>query len=219
MPIIAGDWSVVILGAWNRAILTPSGISKRLFELNEGTQIDVLVPIDVMAPFRVKHGEVSVTASADYLIITPMKPTFANLESALKIARRALTKLPETPVSAAGVNLKYRSDQPMPALSKLVENPVDQSFADNDIKVMTRALLRSVEWKESEVRISVSQESDMAYSILLNFHKEADTTEKLKDWLSFSLEEARGVVEKLIFNCLGLTREDMSDAEQVQSTN
>jgi hypothetical protein len=214
MPMVPGDWSVVILGAWNRAILTPAGISKRLFELPEGTQIEVSVPLDVMAPLRVKHRDVSVIAAAECLIVMPSKSTFPNLEIALEVASRGLSKLPETPVSAAGINLKYKSKKPVKALAKLVESPLDLAFAEQDVVVTSRSLLRSVKWKQGEVRIAISQESDQSYSILLNFHMEADSTGKLKDWLSVSMDEASSEVDMILFDFLGLIEGDISNVEE-----
>ncbi|MHB1561822.1 MAG: hypothetical protein ACYC61_30600 [Isosphaeraceae bacterium] len=214
MFLVPGDWSVVILGAWNRAILTPSGISKRLFRLPEGTQVEVMVPIDVMAPFRVKHEDVSVSAAAESLVVIPAKSTFANLGRALEIANRAMDNLPETPVSAAGINLKYKSKQPVRELARLLQSPLDQSFSAQTIEVVSRTILRSVRWKQGEIRIAVSQEPDQAYSILLNVHMEGDTTGKLKEWLSVSLEETRRQVETILFDCLGLSEGDIGHAEE-----
>lgn len=214
MSLVASDWSVVVLGAWNRAILTPSGISKRLFRLPEGTQVEVMVPIDVIAPFRVKHEDVSVSATAESLIVTPEKSTLNNLKKAMEIADRALSNLPETPVIAAGINLKYKSSQPVRALARLLQSSLDQSFSEQTIEVLSRTILRSVRWKQGEIRIAVSQEPGQAYSILLNVHMEGDTTGKLKEWLSVSLEETHRQVETILFDCLGLSEGDIGHAEE-----
>jgi hypothetical protein len=50
------NWDVVIVGFWNRAILTPNGIAKRLFKLPEGSGIEVLVPVNSLEPSQVKHN-------------------------------------------------------------------------------------------------------------------------------------------------------------------
>jgi hypothetical protein len=48
------DWNVVIAAYWNRAILTPNGIAKRLFKIPEGTAMEVEVPVDLLEPPQVK---------------------------------------------------------------------------------------------------------------------------------------------------------------------
>ena len=40
MTVEALDWNVVVAGFWNPAILTPSGIARRLFGLPEETPAD-----------------------------------------------------------------------------------------------------------------------------------------------------------------------------------
>ena len=45
MPLEPYDWNVVLLGHWNRAILTPQGISERLFQLLSETEIGIEVPM------------------------------------------------------------------------------------------------------------------------------------------------------------------------------
>ncbi len=44
MPLEPGEWNVVILGRWNRAIPTPQGIASRLFQLPPETEIGIEVP-------------------------------------------------------------------------------------------------------------------------------------------------------------------------------
>ncbi len=62
MGPVGFDWDVVVVGFWNPAILTPAGIWKRLFELEQGTPVELEVPIDGLAPYRVSHEEITVTA-------------------------------------------------------------------------------------------------------------------------------------------------------------
>lgn len=212
MPIVPAEWSVVILGAWNRAILTPSGISKRLFGLPVGTQVEVMVPLDVLAPFKVKHGDTSVVAASDRLIINPSDCTYANMGKAMEVGRTALGTLPETPVSAAGYNFKFVTKKSVPALARVVDHKLDSAFADRDLPVVSRSISRSVGWRDGEIRIAVSQEADESYAILLNFHKESDSTGTLREWLSVPLDEARKQVDVILYECLSIPEGAISHA-------
>lgn len=215
MPIVPDEWSVVILGAWNRAILTPSGISKRLFDLPEGTPLEVMVPLDVIAPFRVKHGDIGVTAGTESLIINPERNTYKNMAKAMSMAKVALISLPETPVSAAGFNFKFKSATPVPALAKVVDHPLlDQYFSDRHDAVLTRMIGRSVKWRQGEIRISVSQESDLSYAILLNFHAGSNSTGTLNEWLSVSMADIREEIQAILYDCLGVAEGDISYDEE-----
>ena len=124
MPLTPSEWNVVVLGRWNRAILTPSGIAKRLFCLDEETPVEVFVAVDALVPPQVKYGGTVVVAGEDRLIAQPETPDFSALAGAMTIARRAMEELPETPVIAAGVNVKYTSKEPIEALQHITRQVV-----------------------------------------------------------------------------------------------
>jgi hypothetical protein len=107
MPIRAEDWNVVVVGFWNRAIYTPSGISRRLFGLSPTTPVQVLIPLDLPAPYQVRHEDLTVIVGSDRMIVQPARANYPGIASAMGIARRSLDDLPHTPFSAAGINLRF----------------------------------------------------------------------------------------------------------------
>src|SRR5262245_15714431 len=108
MPLEPYDWNVVVLGRWNRAILTPQGIASRLFQLPPETEIGIEVPIDAIGPFRVSHGKLTVMVSEAQLMVEARENNFPSLERAMRVARRAMEDLPRTPVFAAGFNIRVQ---------------------------------------------------------------------------------------------------------------
>ena len=124
-----------------------------------------------------------------------------------------MAKLPETPVSAAGFNLKYKSNRHMGALARLIDSTLDANLSDHGIDITTRALSRNTKWNQGEVRIGINQETDLTYAILLNFHMEGDKPEKLIEWLSVSTNEIEQQNNRLLFDCLGLNEGDLSNGE------
>jgi len=71
MALNPEDWSVVTVARWNRAILTPAGIRQRLFKREEAGPVEVLVPIDLLAPPQVKLDNMTVVANWDRLTVLP----------------------------------------------------------------------------------------------------------------------------------------------------
>ena len=69
MPLEPYDWNVVVLGHWNPAILTPQGISERLFQLPTETEIGIEVPMDAIGPFRVSLGDLAVMVTEAQLMV------------------------------------------------------------------------------------------------------------------------------------------------------
>ncbi|MBK9039205.1 MAG: hypothetical protein IPL83_08600 [Bdellovibrionales bacterium] len=80
MNIEALDWSVVIAGYWNQAILTPAGIAYRLFKKPKDTPVQVEIPLDGIAPYRVRDGSIIIMAQPKRLHIIAEPPCYENLK-------------------------------------------------------------------------------------------------------------------------------------------
>ena len=198
MPFKPTEWSVVLVGNWNPAILTPVGIAQRLFGLPTGQPIEVLIPLDQIAPFRVLVGDLVVTASMDRLEITAKEPTYECLEHARKVGIRALDELPVTPVSAAGYNLRFASDKPEADALGLFECGIDAAISDEGFVISERAIRRSLAFGEGQINLSIEYKTDGACAILCNFHLGSRAPEQLKVWLSKPISEVEDKAESLL---------------------
>jgi hypothetical protein len=211
MPLTPDAWSVVIVGHWNRAILTPSWIARVLFDLSEGTPIQVLVPIDTIGPYQIKHGEVTVIPSSDRLIIKPDTSTIPSLLQAMAIGRRALQELPRTPMLAAGFNLRFKSGASIEKLSDVTGHEWDDRLSDADYRILSRTIARSLEWKSGKVQVLVEQEGEQ-YEILMNFNLESRDNTELADWLSVSEDDIAAQRDRILQTTLQLSTEDVPNA-------
>ena len=210
MPLSPDDWSVVVIGYWNRAILTPAGIAKQLFGL-ENVPVKVLVTLDTVAPHMVEVEDVIVIALRDRLIVKPVENTIENLAKAIQIAKKALTELPRTPVSAAGFNLRYRSNtEPIKALDDLTASTWDERLADAAFQIDTRSINRVLLWKTGKIQVFVTQEPEGKYELLLNFEANSNESEKLQEWLSVSANEIDVQAQKIFRDTIGLTNEEIT---------
>ena len=90
-------WNVVVIGAWNTAILSPDGVRKRLFLLADGIPIGLEVAIDRPGHFRISHDGLVVIPTASRLEVAAANGTVTALTHAAEICRRAIAELPETP--------------------------------------------------------------------------------------------------------------------------
>jgi hypothetical protein len=212
MPIIPQQWSVVIIGAWNRAILTPSGIATRLFLLPVGTAVQVLVPLDAVAPYQVRHNDITVVASSDRLLVHPEASTYEGLASAMEVVRRALDDLPRTPMSAAGYNLRFKSEGPVEVLTRLLTHSCDDEFSDAQYFIQERELGRTLRHGNGRIKVSVTQEEDLSFSLLLNFDMQTSDVAHIRQWVNEHPDTIRQHTERILFQCLGLNREDFADA-------
>src|SRR4051812_42213395 len=108
MPLEPGDWNVVVVGRWNRSILTPQGIASRLLQLPPGTEVGIEVPMDAIWPYRVSYGDLVIMVSEQQLIVEAAENSFPSLQRAMRVVYRAMQNLPETPVFAAGFNIRCK---------------------------------------------------------------------------------------------------------------
>jgi hypothetical protein len=211
MALAPNDWSVVVIGHWNRAIFSPAGIVKRLFNLPEGTPVQVLVPLDVVAPYHIRHDNVTVIPSNDRLVAQPVHNNVENLVEAIKIIRRALEDLPRTPVFAAGLNLRYKSDEGIEALQQITASPWDDKIDEKGLVVASRSIARSVNWRDGKTTATITQEQSGACSVLLNFDFRSQESEKLKQWLDLTAADIKAQADLILHDTVGLSPEEFAN--------
>jgi len=128
------------------AILSPEGISRRLLDNPPGTPIEVQVALDREATFRVAHQGLQVTPASNALIVSPDAPEAEALSRAAVVAARAISSLPETPFTGAGINLRYKFELMPDALLQAVRSEADDRFADLDHQISGKLLRRTFVW-------------------------------------------------------------------------
>jgi hypothetical protein len=207
MPLAPGDWNVVVLGRWNRAILTPKGIAKRLFDLPEGTKLEIGVPVDAIGPYRVKHGGLVVMVDENRLIVEALSPDYQSLQSAMSIAWRALDQLRETPVAAAGYNMRFQcggdSEEAHPLIDA-TELPWDRRFGDSGYPILQREVTWAVGWEAGRISTNlIREQGDSEIKIGLNFERSSTSIEELKDWLQMPIakivEQQRRIFSSIFY--------------------
>lgn len=214
MALQPTDWSVVIAGRWNCAILTPNGIAKRLFRLKEDQKVLVAVPLDSVSPYIVKHPTQEIRAMTDEgrLLIQATRSDYETLGYAMTAGVNALTSLPETPVSAAGFNVNFRTEEVSPETASLLVSESEKALVDAEFKLTTRIFGRSIEYGAGTLNVTMKG-SDDSFSLSLNFHRGSKILEELKQWLQVSVEHVEETVGKIL-GAFGLDIEEIrNDAD------
>ena len=130
MELIPYNWNVVLLGFWNKAILTPNFISNKIFRNEIGTPINVEVPIDLMGPIRTKYDKFIVFVDSTQVIVEITDCLPATLIKAFEYSKNVLDELPVTPLIAAGFNLRYKITNFDPhELNSLIGTNIDNKIA------------------------------------------------------------------------------------------
>jgi hypothetical protein len=216
MALQPADWSVVILGRWNRAILTPHGIAKWLFRLGEGKPVEVNVPLDGVSPYIVKHPmqQIVVMTDESRLLIQVAKANYQTLWHAMAAGVNALTALPQTPVYAAGFNINCRSKEVTSQMAYLLVSESEKALVDAGFKPLARTVGRSLEHGAGTLNVTVTGGED-GCGLSLNFHRGSEVVEELREWLQTPVEQVEATVKKVL-DTFGLDIEEIrndADAE------
>jgi hypothetical protein len=197
MSAIPTDWNIVIAGSWNTAILTPEGVKTRLFGLDVGTPIEVLVPIDGRTPLQMKYNNINVQPASDRLIISPIEPNPDALIAAVDVAQRALTSLPETPLTAAGVNIRYSYESMPDALIESGVSTIDDKITDEGHKTLQKKLARKIKWEEGVLNLEITESNDSSGLVVFNYHRDTEHHRELSEWVGMH-ERMLEVCRKLL---------------------
>lgn len=204
MALIPEEWNVVVLGRWNPALFTPAAITTRVFGLEPNTPVEVYVPLDDILPPKVKHGGLTVTASQASLIIGTESCRFSELERARQIARNAIDALPRTPMSAVGVNVRYRGTELPPSLLGRFSTDLDERFSDADFQILGRAFRRDLAFKVGRIGVFVNNHTESQPEIVMNFEARSALPETLVAWLDIPIDDIRAAVHGILEQVLEL---------------
>jgi len=189
MPLEKGLWNVVVVGAWNVAILTPDGIRERLFKLSTNDALEIQVALDRPGRFRVVHGGVSVVPTASALEAIASAPDAVGMQRASEVCATALSELPRTPVSAAGLNFRFSDTEPLSSVLEAAKSGFDDLLSDAGYEIAETSLKRSLRLAPGVVNVTLSMPSEASTAQLdFNFHLSSQEPEELKAWLARASE-------------------------------
>ncbi len=205
MPLVPFDWNVIIRGFWNKAIFTPNRVSKNLFGLDEGTALQVLVPIDGMNPLKMIHNNIVVSVNSDVLEIAMEKYEFPKIKECLDIGTKALSWLKETPVFAGGYNIRFKlTQQDAMSISDSIKTALDNSLSDAGYTIKERSSARVVVEGNGEIRLitKIGQQGDV--NITINFNKNSFIIADIVNWFSVSADYLEKKTKELLENVYGI---------------
>jgi hypothetical protein len=196
-PPFNSRWSAVIAGRWNRAILTPIGIARRLFNVGEQDEFASHFPLDSTEPPRVVFGGSAVIVHDDKLVVQS-EENYSSLIRAMLLAKKALDELPLTPVRAAGFNIAFPQKADYEPLIRMLHTEWDQRFLAGGYELIGAGLGRKVRWRDGEINIAIARDRIDGLIVRMNFSRESGDMPDLRKWLSVEEGEVRGEVEKLL---------------------
>ncbi len=158
------NWSLVVVGHWNTAILSPDWLAKEVFRQEE---VRIMYPVLGGGRPIFEAANIRVIASRERLEFRPTKDDPELLNRIETGARNVLNILPHTPVSAFGENFQYLVEDVPKELREVL------SLADTDKigkhgAVSEVSLSRSIKLQGRHLNLTIT-ESDK-WRMDLNYH-------------------------------------------------
>ena len=159
------EWSLVVVGKWNIAILSPEWLAREVFKQES---IAIMYPIlgDIFPVFEANN--MRVLARPDRVIFTPLKNDNATLQRIEEAAINALHILLHTPVSAFGENFHFIVDPPEDSVAGAL-NIRDSELLTAEGRVGEVSVKRSIELDAHRLNITVAR-VQQRQKIELNYH-------------------------------------------------
>lgn len=171
MKILLSEWSHVIVGSWNLAILNPQWVGTELFG---GEQIDVEMEIGAARPsIRYIIGDVTVIPSPERVAFMSRNATDSAVASAENAARKLLQALPVTPIRAIGVNFGFVVDDVEPSAAALFGADDRAHWEAAGHPVESVSISRVIPFGERQLRLSLAYD-DNQIIVKMNYHRECD---------------------------------------------
>ncbi len=172
-----------------------------MFGLSAGTPVDVLVPLDGFAHFQVQYNGVTVVPLRHQLLIQLGTPTLDALGTGLHAMAKAISALPQTPLKASGINLRYVAASPPDALVERTRNTSERLLSEAGYELLVRRPGQSVAFEGGTLNIIAEIPTNGECRVTVNFERQATRGDDLLDWLRFDparyIEEAGKVIKLL----------------------
>ncbi len=191
------NWSIVLVGAWNTAILTPDWLTKHL---GASGPVQIEFPIgNPNMPLRYTLSGVHLVVTRDHVVLAPSADDPEVLGRMESYSKSILTVLAHTPVSAIGINFAFLEEAPSDDLKKLFKAPDLSRIADADLVVEGTELKRRLRLPQDGVlNLSLRQTNGSQVVVNLNFHRDVDGAATAATYLDGRVTKHRALATKFL---------------------
>lgn len=196
---------LVIAGAWNQAIFSPAWLARHVTDGRVPALQIGFGPQGLFSQFLCEDVVLGVVPAQ--VQIVPTQVTDGALETMERIAVKILTMLPQTPVSAAGINFGFDLDK-SEELDHLFEFSDTLALARLAIPVGSSAIVRRIPQADGLVLNMQITKEPSGIKIDMNHHRTASSATDAVDRLAGGLRAARQRSLDMLRDLYGLTLQE-----------
>lgn len=175
MKNVIDSSNIVIVGNWNKYILSPDWIAKNVF-MAEKIQVEFSMNYDL--PPRYTHENIRIVTDNDKVIFYALDHSDDALSKIEIMIKKLLGILVHTPVRAFGINFSYLEETHVADLSDLFLIGDNTKISDNKAVISNYTINRALDYKDSNFSFSMGYNlKDINFSF--NFHYNVTKTEDI----------------------------------------
>jgi len=200
---VTAEWTIVILGAWNKSIFHPKWLTDHIFQQKDLT---IEVPMQPGLPMRITGDGVLLIPRDDRLILGVTEVNDKLLLRMEEIAAKVLELLPHTPVSKVGLNFGYKTELDE-TLETRLPSLEPQGLEQAHLRVEARLYKWTCKFDGETINISVEVEGKEV-RIKFNFDAPVADANECRAKITGRLMEHRDTTKRMLIDLYGLGRED-----------
>ncbi len=195
MRVKEGSFTIILVGHWNKYILTPDWIGKNIFK---DDQIGVEVAFNIALPNRYisQKNNVILVPTSNNVTLVSLKPEDQCLENVETFAHELVLLLPATPVQAYGFNFGY-TEKINDDLMKMFDFNDDGWFKEQEIATTHKSIHRRIIVEDTAVNLRISHDNE-SISFDFNYHYDVKSTEDIKKNIKGAALKNKGISEKVL---------------------
>lgn len=193
------SWQIVVAGYWNRMIFSPEWVGQHLLQQE---LVDVLVPFVPDAPIIYRKNDIEIQIAATRLAVAARQTTEASLQSAEQMVCSILQHLPNTPISAVGVNLGFKDREPRNSLLGMFNLADDPDITTEGWRIEERQFVRRLTRDNQTLNLALSFKL-AEVELDANFHSDTTSAHVARGLLNGHTAGMLGNLNALIHHVYG----------------
>jgi hypothetical protein len=178
--------NLVIVGAWNPAIITPSWLRQQFPDLLPGDEVQAEFVVLPAVSMRFKLNDIQIDPSNGRLTLSAAIEDEGRFGLLPRLAHAISDRLPHTPVIAVGFNFVFRTqaDRRLAVDRFLDELGQDRFYADLGLAARVgRQVTHSFALPQSTLNLTYEYKPD-ATTMMFNFHHNVTTGQQVREALA-----------------------------------
>lgn len=210
MKIKDESCTIVILGKWNREILSPQWVAKNIFDV---PTIKVEFALNIGLPPRYETSDIRLIPSREKIIFVALSPSDEILGKMEGMAIKLVDTLQYTPVSAFGTNFCFTETMDKANLHKLFNLSDISNISDFGCVVKTNTIKRELVVKDRVLNLMVTQTGD-EISFDFNFNYEVKEANEVSSRIVGASIENKAIAESLLDSVYGLSYDEEEEVSK-----